>query len=107
MIDKKDYKRRYKALINKAKKRELKEFHEKHHIVPKCRGGSDDPDNIVKLTSKEHYWAHYLLAKMHPDDPKLQYAFYKMCTDKKDYRTPVSTKLLQTAKRIMKKFKFK
>lgn len=107
MINKKDYKKRYNALIKKAKKRKLNIFHEKHHIIPKCIGGSDDPKNIVKLTSKEHYWAHYLLAKMYPDNTKLQYAFYMMCTDKKDYRTPVSEKLLKAAKKVMKKFKFK
>ena len=102
MIPKTDYKRRYNTLISKAKKRDLKIFHEKHHIIPKCMGGSNDPSNIVKLTSKEHYWAHYLLAKMYPENSKLAYAFYMMCTDKQDYRTEVSDKLLASAKRIFK-----
>lgn len=41
------------------------EYHEKHHIVPRSLGGSDAPENIVRLTPREHYLAHWLLAKIH------------------------------------------
>lgn len=37
---------------------------EKHHIIPRCLGGSDKPENIVKLSGREHYVAHLLLTKM-------------------------------------------
>ncbi len=30
----------------------------KHHIVPKHMGGSDDPDNLITLSVKEHAIAH-------------------------------------------------
>ena len=40
---------------------------EKHHIVPKSEGGSDDPSNLVNLTAREHYIAHLLLAKIYND----------------------------------------
>ncbi len=30
----------------------------KHHIIPKHAGGSDDPSNIVELTTEEHALAH-------------------------------------------------
>ena len=39
---------------------------EKHHIIPKCLGGSNDRKNLVYLTPIEHYIAHRLLANMHP-----------------------------------------
>ena len=29
-----------------------------HHIIPKHAGGTDDPDNITKLTIEEHAEAH-------------------------------------------------
>ena len=32
-----------------------------HHIIPKHSGGSDDPNNLVKLTIEEHANAHKLL----------------------------------------------
>ncbi len=31
----------------------------KHHIVPRHRGGSNDPSNIVEVTQEEHYKLHY------------------------------------------------
>ncbi|ALP47430.1 mob-like homing endonuclease [Vibrio phage phi-ST2] len=39
-------------------------YSEKHHILPKCAGGSDESHNLVRLTAREHYIAHLLLAKM-------------------------------------------
>ena len=33
----------------------------KHHIIPKHAGGTDDPDNIIRLTIPEHADAHRLL----------------------------------------------
>ena len=30
----------------------------KHHIIPRHAGGSDDPSNIVELTTEEHALAH-------------------------------------------------
>jgi hypothetical protein len=34
-----------------------------HHITPKCDGGDDSKENRVKLTNREHFIAHVLLAK--------------------------------------------
>lgn len=41
-----------------------KGFH-RHHIVPKHQGGSDDDENIVYLTPKEHAKAHLELFELH------------------------------------------
>lgn len=43
------------------------EYGERHHIVPRSEGGSDDSDNLVRLTAREHYIAHLLLAKIYND----------------------------------------
>jgi ribosomal protein L37AE/L43A len=40
-------------------------YTEKHHIKPRCMGGDDSRFNIVKLTAREHFIAHRLLAKMY------------------------------------------
>jgi hypothetical protein len=37
---------------------------ELHHIVPRSLGGSNDKENLVLLTFKEHYICHLLLCKM-------------------------------------------
>lgn len=39
-------------------------YYEKHHIIPKSLGGSNDESNLVLLTAREHFLAHYLLCKM-------------------------------------------
>lgn len=57
----------------------VNEYKEKHHIVPKCCDGSNDPDNLIDLYAYEHYEAHKLLAKENPDNDKLQYAWWQMC----------------------------
>ena len=33
-----------------------------HHIIPRCLRGSDEDSNLIKLTYREHYLAHCLLA---------------------------------------------
>lgn len=38
---------------------------EKHHIIPRSCGGSDDKSNIVYLTAREHYISHLLLSKIY------------------------------------------
>lgn len=61
-----NYSRHYLLLISKAKNRTVvSSYTELHHIIPRCIGGSDDPENLVKLTAREHYIAHLLLAKIH------------------------------------------
>lgn len=36
---------------------------EKHHVVPLSLGGKDDPENVVKLTAREHFVCHRMLAR--------------------------------------------
>jgi hypothetical protein len=35
-------------------------FIEKHHILPRFDGGTDDPSNLVLVSIKEHVIAHWL-----------------------------------------------
>jgi hypothetical protein len=60
-----NYSNHYNLLITRAKRRSLEGYKEVHHILPKCIGGSDDLDNLVDLTAREHYVAHILLAKIY------------------------------------------
>jgi hypothetical protein len=56
----------YELLIERAMARIPIEGHyyERHHIIPKSFGGSNESSNLVKLTAREHYVAHALLWKM-------------------------------------------
>lgn len=66
-----NYEKHYNNLITRSKNRILNCYTEKHHIVPRCLGGTNDDDNLVSLTAEEHYIAHQLLVKMFPDNYKL------------------------------------
>ncbi|HHB0793404.1 TPA: NUMOD1 domain-containing DNA-binding protein [Vibrio cholerae] len=83
-----NYSKIYESLISRCKNREilLEEYTEKHHIIPRCMGGSDDLDNIVILTAREHFIAHLLLAKIHKGHFGLTSAMVMMCTDKSGNR---------------------
>jgi hypothetical protein len=50
-------------------------YTEKHHIIPRCLNGTNNPDNLVKVTSKEHYILHHLLVKIYPDNTGIVRAF--------------------------------
>ena len=52
-----NYKTIYENLIKTRSNQTLlkEEYYENHHILPKCLGGSDDPQNLIKLTAREHF----------------------------------------------------
>jgi len=39
------------------------EYFERHHVVPRSMGGTDDASNMIALTAGDHYFAHLCLAK--------------------------------------------
>jgi hypothetical protein len=75
-----DYQRIYCNLIERARNRTCKGYCESHHVVPVCIGGTDEPTNLVDLYPEEHYLAHLLLVKMHPNNYKLIYAANMMAS---------------------------
>lgn len=60
-----NYNKIYNELIENRKSNPLTGYTEKHHIKPRSLGGSNDKCNIVKLSAREHFIAHRLLAKIH------------------------------------------
>jgi hypothetical protein len=83
-----NYSTHYDRLIARARSRTLAGYCERHHVLPRCMGGDDAPGNIVELTPEEHYVAHQLLVKIHPDIGGLAYAAMAMskhCTGNKPY----------------------
>lgn len=80
-----DYKKIYKDLIENAKNRKKHsedEYYEIHHIIPKCMGGSNHRDNLVKLTAREHFVAHALLVKCYPNHFGVANAMFWMKADR-------------------------
>ena len=94
-----NYKRIHDQIINRAKKRVLEGYKEKHHIVPKSMGGGNEQENIIELTAREHFIIHQLLVKIYPDAGKLKSALWFMCNQKgkgRDYK--VSSRVYEQAK---------
>ncbi|QBO63467.1 hypothetical protein G2540_00233 [Escherichia phage vB_EcoM_G2540] len=94
-----NYQKIYNDLISRAQAREsLLEYKETHHIIPKCMGGSDDKENLVELTAREHFIAHWLLCKIY-DTPGLKKAFGLMCLTGKNRSYKISSQLYELGRR--------
>lgn len=77
-----NYQRVYNAIIEKAKSENRRKgkgiYYESHHIIPKCIGGTDEKNNKVLLTAKEHFICHKLLIEIYPNNYHIQLAFVIM-----------------------------
>ena len=97
-----DYRKHYHLLVEKALTRDKPiGYTENHHILPKCMGGSDEPKNLVILTAREHFVAHWLLHRMHPNHSGLSYAFTAICiwASSKNSRYTPSSRAVEEAKK--------
>lgn len=73
-----NYQKIYNQIIERAKVRKLEGYKERHHIIPKCLGGDNNKENIIKLTAKEHFLCHRLLCEIYPNNLKLKQALWCM-----------------------------
>lgn len=60
---------------NRIKSSEI--YYENHHIIPRCMNGDNSADNLVLLTAREHFIAHWLLYKIYNTD-SLAHAWFSM-----------------------------
>lgn len=81
-----DYQKHYTLLINSRKKLTRKKgdgnYYESHHIIMKSMGGTDDQENLILLTAREHFLAHWLLWRIHRNN-STAISFHRMCTHEK------------------------
>lgn len=87
------YKNWYYNIISNARNRatsraeanKILGYSERHHVIPKCMGGQDNKENLVYLSSREHFLCHLLLVKFVEKDyvRKMKYALGKFiqCSD--------------------------
>ena len=97
-----NYQKIYNQIIERAQNRDLKGYREKHHILPKCLGGSNDKENLVDLTAREHFLCHMLLCEMHPKERKLRYALWMMVNGSGDNKRYIpSSRIYQYIKTLL------
>jgi hypothetical protein len=70
----------HNQIIERAQNRTLSGYFELHHIVPKCLGGTNDKENLVKLTAREHFIVHKILNILNPSVEGLRYAIWSFIT---------------------------
>jgi hypothetical protein len=89
-----NYEKIYNQIIDKAKNecrvKNKEIYYERHHIIPKCLGGSNKKENLVLLTAREHFICHWLLMRVYTDSNKLAHAFFRMCNLKNALRYKLS-----------------
>jgi hypothetical protein len=90
----------YYRIIENAKIRLLNGYTERHHIIPKSLGGSDNSENIVTLTAKEHFVCHRLLTKMTEGNQryKMLHALGCFVQDGGNVKRNISGKQYETAR---------
>lgn len=79
-----NYQKIYNQLIEKRQNQQLSKkdcYVEKHHIIPRSMGGNNDKKNLVNLTAKEHFIAHFLLYKIYKNR-EMAFAFFSMTRGK-------------------------
>lgn len=105
IFEKNKYTSWYNQLVIAAKSQERSkkdEYFESHHIVPKSLGGSDEDDNLILLTPREHFIAHLLLTKMVDDTQsriKMEWALHRVA-----FSSVPTSRLYDTARRRWVKF---
>ncbi len=65
-----DYKKVYDSIISKRQNEIPQGYKERHHIIPRSFGGTNEKENLVYLTAREHFLCHYLLIKINKSGPR-------------------------------------
>lgn len=100
MFKQNKYTKYYTLLTDRAKSRVLTGYTERHHIIPQSLGGSNDKENLVDLTAREHFICHWLLIKMTEgeDRSKMLYALNGMRAENKHqgrYHTKITARVYE------------
>lgn len=100
------YFRWYNSIVQKAKDRTNNfGYQETHHIIPRSLGGTNDANNLVKLTAKEHFICHLLLTKMTSGNARYKMIFAVVAmsrTSNNQERYKVNSKLFESLKKQKK-----
>ena len=97
------YTKWYNQIVDRARNRTIEIYSESHHITPRSLGGTDNDENLVKLTAREHFICHWLLVKMTTgeDHYKMLNALRMMRAEKhgqQRYETLITSRVYESIK---------
>jgi len=97
------YTKWYNQITDRARNRTMEGYTERHHIKPRSLSGTDDVDNLVELTAREHFICHWLLVKMTTgeDHYKMLNALRMMRAEKpgqQRYETAITSRVYESIK---------
>lgn len=95
------YKNRYIKFINSLMQTNL-DYTEVHHVCPKSLNGTNDVNNLISITARQHFIAHWLLWKAYKTDA-LTRAFWAMCHQKNKFQLQRYTKINSRTYQVLKK----
>ena len=103
------YTRWYNQITQRARFRITEDYTETHHIQPRSLGGTDDIDNLVELTAREHFICHWLLTKMYTGEArsKMINALYIMQGKNRyqeRYLTKITSRVYESLRRDYAKY---
>ena len=98
------YTRWYNQIVDRARCRITEDYTETHHIKPRSLGGTDDINNLVELTAREHFICHWLLTKMTKGEDyyKMLNALRMMRAEKhgqQRYETKITARVYESIKK--------
>lgn len=93
---------RYIRFINSCSS--LESYTEKHHILPKSNDMfpefSKDKNNIIKLSPRQHFIAHWMLSRVYDNAQSQTVAFFLMCSKHKINSKTYAKLKIKNAKRV-------
>ena len=106
------YQRWYQNITDRARMQNIQGYVERHHVIPRSLGGSDEPANLVNLTAREHFICHWLLVKITTgkDHHKMLNALRIMRAEKNGqqrYNTKITARVYENIKQEYAKLQSK
>lgn len=97
------YRQWYDQIVGRGQtRRSLGGYSEVHHILPRSLGGGDEPSNLVKLTYREHFLAHWLLTKIYDGAARSAMVYALHCMSMAIGGRTIVGWQVETAKRAIK-----
>ena len=95
-----NYQKIYNNIVLKRQLHSFSGYGENHHIIPKSMGGKNTKSNMVRLTAREHFIAHWLLKKIH-NNKEMIFAFFAMTKMGNKTQKRYNSKSFQYARQAM------